>query len=73
MSVVPGVRAERVEAAGALPATVGESPVWHAVEGAFYWVDIVARKIVRLHLECGVRTEWILPERVACPAQSIGR
>ena len=68
MSVVPGVRAERVEAAGAVPATVGESPIWHAVEGAFYWVDIVARKIIRLHLESGVRAEWVLPERVACLA-----
>ncbi|WP_144161778.1 SMP-30/gluconolactonase/LRE family protein [Paraburkholderia sp. BCC1885] len=61
-------RAERVAAAGATPATVGESPVWHAQEGAFYWVDIVARKIIRLHLESGVRAEWILPQRVACLA-----
>ncbi|MGF6726595.1 sugar lactone lactonase YvrE [Paraburkholderia sp. GAS41] len=66
MSAVSSMRAQRVEAAGALPATVGESPVWQAAEGAFYWVDIVARKIIRLHLESGVRTEWVLPERVAC-------
>lgn len=68
MSAISSMRAERVEAAGALPATVGESPVWQAAEGAFYWVDIVARKIIRLHLESGVRTEWVLPERVACLA-----
>jgi sugar lactone lactonase YvrE len=68
MSAVSSVRAERVEAAGAVPATVGESPVWHALEGAFYWVDIVARKIIRLHLESGGRSEWVLPERVACLA-----
>lgn len=68
MSAISSMRAERVEAAGALPATVGESPVWHAQEGAFYWVDIVARKIIRLHLESGERAEWVLPERVACLA-----
>jgi sugar lactone lactonase YvrE len=68
MSAASSVRAERVEAAGCLPATVGESPVWRAQEGALYWVDIPAQKIVRLHLASGVRTEWLLPEKVACLA-----
>lgn len=61
-----GLRAERVEAAGALPAMVGESPVWHAAHEALYWVDIPAQKIIRLHPASGVRTEWVLLERVAC-------
>lgn len=61
-----GVSVERIDAAG--PASVGESPVWRAAEEAFYWVDIPARKIVRLHVATGVRSEWVLPEKVACIA-----
>jgi sugar lactone lactonase YvrE len=68
VSVGSGLKAERVEAAGNLPASVGESPVWRAVEGALYWVDIPARKIVRLVVERGERSEWVLPEKVACIA-----
>jgi sugar lactone lactonase YvrE len=61
-----GVSVERVTAAG--QASVGESPVWRAAEEALYWVDIHARKIVRLHVVSGVRSEWTLPEKVACIA-----
>jgi len=59
---------ERVGATGQVPASVGESPVWRGAEGALYWVDIPAQKIVRLHAETGARTEWLLPEKVACIA-----
>ncbi|MFM0648941.1 SMP-30/gluconolactonase/LRE family protein [Paraburkholderia bryophila] len=59
---------ERVEAAGEAPAMVGESPVWRAAEQALYWVDIPAQKIVRLAVEAGQRSEWCLPEKVACIA-----
>ena len=61
-------RVERVEAAGPVPAAVGESPVWRAAEQALYWGDIPAQKIVRLRLESGERSEWLLPEKVACIA-----
>jgi sugar lactone lactonase YvrE len=61
-------RVERLEAAGHTPATVGESPVWGAAEQALYWVDIPARKIVRLRVETGERSEWLLREQVACIA-----
>ncbi|WCM22318.1 SMP-30/gluconolactonase/LRE family protein [Paraburkholderia bryophila] len=61
-------KVERVEAAGEAPAMVGESPVWRAAEQALYWVDIPAQKIVRLAVEAGKRSEWRLPERVACIA-----
>ncbi|CAG4909486.1 SMP-30/gluconolactonase/LRE family protein [Paraburkholderia saeva] len=61
-----GVPVERIDAAG--QASVGESPVWRAAEEAFYWVDIPAQKIVRLHVGTGVRSEWVLPEKVACIA-----
>ncbi|OAJ52403.1 gluconolactonase [Paraburkholderia ginsengiterrae] len=68
MSAVANPRAERVEAAGQAPASVGESPVWRAAEQALYWVDIPARLIVRLRINSGRRTEWLLPEKVACIA-----
>ncbi|QOT82119.1 SMP-30/gluconolactonase/LRE family protein [Cupriavidus basilensis] len=61
-------KVERMGTAGQPPAGVGESPVWRAAEGALYWVDIPARKIVRQHAESGTCTEWLLPEKVACIA-----
>ncbi|MDR6408818.1 SMP-30/gluconolactonase/LRE family protein [Paraburkholderia terricola] len=61
-------RVERVDGAGQAPALVGESPVWRAGEQALYWVDIPARKIVRLRLDSAERSEWLLPEKVACIA-----
>jgi len=57
-------RVERLEAAGR--AAVGECPVWHAKDQALYWVDIPARRIVRLAVAAGQRSEWALPEQVAC-------
>ncbi len=64
------VRVERIAAAGRMQ--VGESPVWRAQENALYWVDIPAQKIVRLRMDDSARTEWLLPERVACIAFAQG-
>jgi len=69
MHVVSQARIERIDT-GYAPATVGESPVWRRQEDALYWVDIPARRIVRQHIDLGVRTEWVLPEKVACFAFS---
>jgi sugar lactone lactonase YvrE len=33
---------------GDLRCTVGESPAWSALENAWYWVDIPAKRIWRL-------------------------
>ncbi|MFM0345344.1 SMP-30/gluconolactonase/LRE family protein [Paraburkholderia sp. RL17-347-BIC-D] len=68
MSAAANPRVERVEAAGQAPASVGESPVWRVAEQALYWVDIPAQKIVRLRIDSGERSEWLLPEKVACIA-----
>lgn len=46
--------------------TVGESPLWHAAEQAWYWVDIPQGLICRLHGEA--YRQWQLPEMVACIA-----
>jgi sugar lactone lactonase YvrE len=68
VSAAANPRVERVEAPGQAPASVGESPVWRAAEQALYWVDIPAQKIVRLRIDSGERSEWLLPEKVACIA-----
>jgi sugar lactone lactonase YvrE len=48
--------------------TVGESPVWNAEQGAWYWVDIPARLIWRLDAATGAVRNWHTPEMVACLA-----
>ncbi len=49
--------------------TVGESPVWSAVEQALYWVDIPAGKLCRWQAETAQITQWQAPEMLACIAQ----
>lgn len=44
----------------------GESPTWHAGEGAWYWVDIPARRIWRLDVASGAARFWEVPEMAAC-------
>lgn len=47
---------------------VGESPVWHAREQAWYWVDIPARRVWRLDHASGALRHWSTHEMVACIA-----
>jgi sugar lactone lactonase YvrE len=47
---------------------VGESPVWHAAEQAWYWVDIPARRIWRLDYASRGLANWQAAEMVACIA-----
>ncbi|MGH6637159.1 MAG: SMP-30/gluconolactonase/LRE family protein [Polaromonas sp.] len=46
----------------------GESPVWHALGQALYWVDIPARKLCRWTLASGEVNTWLAPEMLACIA-----
>ena len=46
----------------------GESPMWHAGQQAWYWVDIPARRIWRLDHATGALRHWQAPEMVACIA-----
>ncbi|MES2152354.1 MAG: SMP-30/gluconolactonase/LRE family protein [Pseudomonadota bacterium] len=48
--------------------TVGECPVWNALENAWYWVDIPARRIWRLDAASGALRNWHGTEMVACLA-----
>jgi len=51
---------------------VGESPVWHAGEQAWYWTDIPARTVWRLDAATGATASWATPEMVACMAPRAG-
>lgn len=46
----------------------GESPVWHAAQAAWYWVDIPARRIWRYDPGAASTANWEAPEMVACIA-----
>jgi sugar lactone lactonase YvrE len=46
--------------------SVGESPLWHAAEAAWYWVDIEAPALRRWR--DGRLQSWTTPERIACIA-----
>jgi len=45
---------------------VGESPVWSASEGAWYWTDIPRRRVWRLDAASGSTRSWSTPEMVGC-------
>jgi len=47
---------------------VGESPLWHADEGAVYWTDIPARAVHRVDVASGAHTRYDVPEMVGCLA-----
>jgi sugar lactone lactonase YvrE len=51
---------------------VGESPLWHAQDAAWYWVDITSRLIWRLDHASGALRWWDTPEMVACIAVAAG-
>jgi sugar lactone lactonase YvrE len=58
----------RVERVPGVACAVGESPVWHAGELAWYWVDIPARRIWCLDHATGATRCWTADEMVACIA-----
>ncbi|HEY5799615.1 MAG TPA: SMP-30/gluconolactonase/LRE family protein [Burkholderiaceae bacterium] len=57
-----------IEQVGDIRCTVGESPLWHAAQAAWYWVDIVAKRIWRLDHASGATRSWQTEEQVACLA-----
>ena len=57
-----------IERVGAAPCTVGESPLWDALQNAWLWVDIPARRIWRLDAASGAVRSWATAEMAACLA-----
>ena len=51
---------------------VGESPTWSAAEGAWYWVDIPAKRVWRLDGTTGATRYWDNAEMVACVSAKAG-
>ena len=45
-------------------ATIGESPVWSAREGALSWIDVKAPALHRLEHATGATRSWTLPSNV---------
>ena len=57
-----------VERIAGVHCATGESPMWHAAEQAWCWVDIPARRIWRMDHASGLLRHWSAPEMVACIA-----
>lgn len=57
-----------IERVPGITCAVGESPLWHAREGAWYWVDILGKRIWRLDAASGAQRFWVSPEMPACIA-----
>ena len=51
---------------------LGESPFWHPFEQMLYWVDILARQILRANIYMGTVEIWDLPSEPGCIAPASG-
>ena len=58
----------QIDLAGPMPANLGESPLWHEQEQALYYVDIVARQVLRLHPASAELRRWQLDSEPGCIA-----
>lgn len=50
------------------PMQLGECPLWHAGEGALYWIDIPGRAVHRLHERSKAHRSWPMPGEPGCIA-----
>ena len=57
-----------IELAGPTPATLGESPLWSAVEQCLYYVDVAERQVLRLDPGSGALMRWQLDSDPSCIA-----
>ncbi|MCA1326990.1 SMP-30/gluconolactonase/LRE family protein [Herbaspirillum sp. alder98] len=55
------IAADQLETAFDQPMLLGESPLWHAEEGALYWIDIPGKAVHRLQVERGQHQSWPMP------------
>ena len=62
------MRAPSLEVVAPTRNAVGESPLWHAGEGAVYWTDIPAKALHRLDVSSGTHTRYDVEEMVGCLA-----
>ncbi|WP_151639300.1 SMP-30/gluconolactonase/LRE family protein [Noviherbaspirillum aerium] len=52
------------------PMLLGESPLWHPVESALYWIDIAGQAVHRFHPHNAAHHKWSLPSEPGCIAYS---
>jgi sugar lactone lactonase YvrE len=50
-----------------IPDVLGESPFWHPIERALYWIDITARQLRRMD-PGGIAESWEMPSEPGCIA-----
>ncbi|HTH77654.1 MAG TPA: SMP-30/gluconolactonase/LRE family protein [Ramlibacter sp.] len=50
-----------------IPDVLGESPFWHPIERALYWIDIPARQLRRMD-PGGIAESWEMPSEPGCIA-----
>ena len=62
------MRAPSLEVVATTTNAVGESPLWHAGEGAVYWTDIPAKALHRLDVSTGAHTRYDVDAMVGCLA-----
>jgi len=55
-----------VSVAFATPMKLGESPFWHPLEAAVYWIDIPGQAVHRLHIGSGEHRMWPMPAEPGC-------
>jgi sugar lactone lactonase YvrE len=59
----------KVECIQQTDSILGEGPVWDWRNESFFWLDILAKKLFRLHLESGTQTGcWSFPSIIGCMA-----
>lgn len=52
------------------PMLLGESPLWHPVESALYWIDIAGHAVHRYRPADAAHRKWELPSEPGCIAYS---
>jgi len=57
-----------IQRVGDIRCMVGESPLWCARQGAWFWVDITAKRIWRFEVSTDALRHWETSEMVACIA-----
>jgi sugar lactone lactonase YvrE len=60
--------ATKIQVAFDTPMQLGECPLWHAVEGALYWIDIPGQAVHRLRESDQTHHCWPMPGEPGCIA-----
>jgi sugar lactone lactonase YvrE len=60
--------ASEVQVAFDTPMQLGECPLWHAIEGSLYWIDIPGQAVHRLQESSQRHDCWSMPDEPGCIA-----